>query len=178
MTLQIMVDIETLSAQPNAAIVSIGAVKFTWDEGVLDSFLINIDPVSCKKYDLRIDKETLKWWMQQPKEVRRLWMENPVSLETALSSFTEWFGSSDQPIWANGTNFDIPILEEAYIRTNNMKPWLYWNVNDYRTVLTLFGLSNKKLRKGDNTYHSALDDATFQANTLVELLKEFKTNAV
>lgn len=176
----IMIDLETLAARPNAAIVSIGAVRFNWKDGIRDTFLVNIDAFTCKALGLHIDKDTLDWWMQQPKEARKLWQKDSKPLSEALDLFTEWYGNRNHPIWCNGANFDIPVLEEAYIRSDKQKPWHYWNVNDYRTILTLFGLKNKDLRANDSSkmYHSALDDAKAQAEILIELLKDYKNASV
>lgn len=173
---EIMLDLETLAAVPNAAIVSIGAVKFSWKDGIVDKFYINVDAVTCRAYKLHIHQETINWWMEQPKEARAIWQKDPVPLPDALKAFSEWFGNSEHPVWANGTNFDIPILEEAYIRTGLSKPWKYYKINDYRTILNLFNLNNKKLReqKKEKMYHSALDDAEAQAEILIEILKDFK----
>ena len=176
---EIMVDIETLAARPNAAIVSIGACKFNWNDGVRDTFLVNIDAFTCRAVGLHIDKNSVDWWATQPKEARHMWQKNAIPLSDALDKFAEWYGNRNHPIWCNGTNFDIPILEEAYIRTGKQKPWHYWNVNDYRTVLNLFGLRNKDLRTNDGTmYHSALDDAIAQTEILVKLLRDYKNAPV
>ncbi len=102
-------------------------------------------------------------------------MTLPKPLSEALTMFKEWYGSNKHPIWAHGISFDIPILEEAYIRCGIEKPWKYWNINDYRTILNLVGLNNRELRKGDEGHHTALDDAVAQAKILIEILKDFKS---
>ncbi|NDD98181.1 MAG: 3'-5' exoribonuclease, partial [Actinobacteria bacterium] len=61
---QVMIDIETLSTQYNAAILSIGAVK--WEESeIVDTFYINVDPKSCKELGLHVEHKTVEWWMKQ-----------------------------------------------------------------------------------------------------------------
>jgi DNA polymerase III epsilon subunit-like protein len=171
---EIMLDLETLSIRPNAAIVSIGAVRFSWKEGIRDAFSVNISAESNKDYKLRIDKDAIEWWAKQPKAAREVWQQDPKPLPEALQMFNDWYGNSNHPLWSCGTNFDIPLLEEAYIRTGLQKPWKYYLVNDYRTVITLFGLNNRELRKNDEMYHSAVHDAVAQAEILIELLKDYK----
>lgn len=43
---------------------------------------------------------------------------------------------------------------------------------DSRTVFNLLGVRNDKIRKEQTGYHSALDDAKSQANTLISILTE------
>ena len=51
MTVNIMVDLETMSTRSNAAICSIGAVKFEGTE-ILDTFYCTVDLCKPKKYDI------------------------------------------------------------------------------------------------------------------------------
>ena len=69
---QVMIDIETLSTKNNAAILSIGAVKFNIKSGVIDTYYQNIDASTAKKFNRDIDKSTLEWWSKQnPEALKR-----------------------------------------------------------------------------------------------------------
>jgi hypothetical protein len=169
-------DIETLAAQPNAALVSLGACKFDWTGKILDKFYTNIDALDCKKYGLVISQSTLDWWGKQSKEARRAWQVDAQPLKESLMSFNDWVGDLNHEMWCNGANFDYPILEEAYIRTGLEKPWKYYNLNDLRTVNNLFNIDMRKMRAEEepDTYHNALGDALFQTKVLVNTIGSAK----
>jgi len=173
-TRQVMVDLETLSVRPYATILSIGAVAFNIEQGVLDTFYTNVDANSCKDAGLHISKDTVEWWSQQSKEARKALTVNPLPVTQALENFAEWFGNDRQTIiWGNGAAFDISILESAYWNTELTIPWSPWKVQCYRTVLNLVGINNSQIRKSesDGTHHNALDDAMSQTKTLLKILR-------
>lgn len=170
---QVMVDIETLSVRPYAAILSIGAVAFNIEQGVLDTFYTNVDANSCKDAGLHISKDTVEWWSQQSKEARQALTVNPLPVNEALQNFADWFGNDrNTVIWGNGSAFDISILESAYWNTGLTIPWSPWKVQCFRTVLNLVGVSNKSIRESENdTHHNALDDAMSQTKTILKILR-------
>lgn len=166
-------DIETLSRRSDAAIVSIGAVEFTFDEGIKREFTVNISAKSCKELGMNIDPETVDWWWQQPKEVRQMWMDNPFDIKDALDMFDAWFGNGKhKQVWCMGAGFDYGILRFPYYVLGREIPWKYWNENDQRTIYNFLGVRNNQLRSNDKEYHSALADARSQALSLIELLKD------
>lgn len=175
---QIMIDLETYDTLPTAAIASIGACKFSWDGTILDKFYVNVDPRDCKKYGLTASKDTLEWWANQAKPIRDAIMVDQQPLAEALTQFSNWVGSNKHDWWCNGMNFDFPILEYAYKKIGADRPWHYRNLNDYRTIMNLFGVRNDLLREKleADTYHNALGDAIWQAKTLVNLIGEHKLN--
>lgn len=174
---QVMLDLETYDTLPTAAIASIGACKFSWSGEILDKFYVNVDPVNCKKYGLTISKETLQWWENQSKDIKQAITKDQQSLETALNMLSDWTNGANYEWWCNGMNFDFPILEYAHKKVGIKCPWKYYNLNDYRTILTLFGLRNDVLRQAEaETYHNALGDAIWQAKTLIKLIGEHKLN--
>lgn len=164
----IMVDIETLSSERTAAIVSIGAVKFDFKGSrILDEFYINVDPVSCKNIGCRIDKNTVDWWASQPKEVRLAWQKDPAPIEVALDKLTSWWDKKSL-FWCQGLSFDSPIIAHAYKRLDKKEPWHYHDEMDLRTVFTMIGHQNHKAREGTQGHHNALEDARAQAVKLME----------
>ena len=87
----IMLDLETLSVRPDAAIIVIGAIKFFRKGNMLsiedsDKFYKRITVESCKEAGLRIDEPTMEWWKSQDKNVLYEALENPdrVPLKQAL----------------------------------------------------------------------------------------------
>ena len=87
---QIMIDIETLSTQPNATILSISAVAF-------NPFEITTDFSNNPKFDVLVDLEsqsnreisndTIEWWSKQPEITRaKIFNENGrIPLHDALT---------------------------------------------------------------------------------------------
>lgn len=171
-TVHIMVDLETLSTRANATILSIGAVKFTLGDGVIDKFYINVDGKSCKDAGLHVSKDTVKWWSEQNKEALKALLVDPRPLDEAMQKFTEFCGTDEIMIWGNGASFDVTILGEAYEAVGVSRyPWKHWNIMCFRTVMNLMGIRNSEIRKSENdTHHHALDDAMSQMNTLVKVL--------
>ncbi len=171
---QVVVDLETLSTRPNACIVSIGAVAFNLQDGILDEFFINVDATSSKSYGLHLDSNTIAWWQKQSIEAQKSWQKDPQPLEYALEKFAEFYQPGN-PIWGNGSSFDITILESAYYAIGWEKgkeygmhlPWKFWDIYDMRTLTNVLG---KKIQKtGIN--HNALYDSIAEAKLLIEMLK-------
>lgn len=161
-----MIDLETYSTHSNAAIASIGAVKFE-DDQIIDTFYCTIDPASCKQHGLHFEKSTLEWWQQQSKEARDALLKDNVDLETALVKFANWYGNKSLPTWGNGAAFDNVIMENAYRTIGVKRPWLPWEDRCYRTMKNLV---NIPIDKRDGTYHNALDDAMTQTKHLIKIL--------
>ena len=166
MAIQVMLDLETMSQRSNASIASIGAVKFD-TTGILDEFYTTVNIKTCKDVGLRIDKETVQWWMEQSKEARDMLKIGNVSIQEALDLFSDWFGRKSLQVWGNGATFDNVIMESAYIATEKTVPWKWWDNRCYRTVKSLIVVPEDE-RQG--VYHNALDDAKHQARHLIKIL--------
>jgi hypothetical protein len=146
-TENLMIDIETLATEPGAAIVSIAAVKFDPFDDYLKrgigvsslptlNLLIDLD----SQTDRVINDDTVTWWSQQSTRVQEsIFGEglNRVSLADGLDQLHRFVWNSVTRIWAQGTHFDITILEHAYRSVNRAYPWQYWVARDSRTLLDL-----------------------------------------
>ena len=89
-----MIDIETLATSNDAALVSIAAVRFDLKTGIVgDSVYFKIDKQSCIDYGLRVDADTVDWWMKQGKEAQEQFLttEDRVELHQALQDFFLFF---------------------------------------------------------------------------------------
>jgi hypothetical protein len=171
---QVMLDTEALSTRSNAAIVSIGAVKFCLNKGIISSFKINIDPKSCKQYGMHIDASTVDWWFQQTKEARDGWMKSPVSIGEGLQYFQNWYGDKSRITWVKGASFDFPILENAFRVLELKNPIKYWHQCCYRTIINTFGIDDRKMKSEGSTYHDAVSDCEEQCKVLIPLLQAIK----
>lgn len=159
-----MIDIETLSTQPNATILNIGAIGFDpFTTTVYDqhSFYARINTDS--QTNRHIDDNTVGWWAKQCAEAQEeaFGEDNRVELSDALDDLAKLIRKSGN-IWANGIAFDMTILENAYKELNKSLPWQYYRVLDARTLYKL----NPSGRLGNN--HHALLDCVNQ----IELLQK------
>ena len=164
--INVMIDLETYSTRPNAAIASIGAVKFE-DEKIVDTFYCTIDPASCRAAGLHFEKSTLEWWSKQSKEARAALLKDNIDLEEALTNFEAWYGGKSLPTWGNGAAFDNVIMDSAYRALDRKRPWLPWEDRCYRTMKNMV---NIPIDKREGTYHNALDDALTQTKHLQKIL--------
>jgi len=166
--IHVMIDLETMSTESNAAIASIGAVKFSVEDDVIDTFYCTVDVSDCKKHGLHISADTVKWWSKQPKEVLDMLRKDNLSLKEALTKFSIWYGSTQYPTWGCGSDFDNVIMENAYKAVEMRRPWNAWKNRCYRTIREVI-----KLPEADRTgtYHNALDDALHQTHHLLKIFR-------
>ena len=176
--MHIMLDLETMSAEPNAAVVSIGAVAFNRLGLVGEPFYCIIDPESAAQAG-HISGSTFKWWCQQSVEARAMFAAKGVELADALVRFSGWVGNfnHDGPacMWGNGADFDNVILGHAYRHHGMPAPWRFSNNRCYRTLKSFI---DKKLHNelwaihAVGAHHNARDDAMRQARIAVEICKK------
>jgi hypothetical protein len=168
----VMIDLETLGTRPGDTILSIGAVKFTAEEGITEEFYVTIDPETSKAAGLRAQKSTLEWWEKQSPEARAAAFKGEMSLNVALTKLTMWMPPLDSVlVWGNGANFDNTLVAAAYRAMKMDVPWHYWNDRCYRTIANMF-LKTRVERVG--TGHHALDDAKTQTLRLLKMQEEVK----
>lgn len=165
----IMLDLETMSTEPNAAIVAIGAIKFDIQTGVRGSMfyqVVNLE--SSVGAGGIIDPKTVCWWLRQSYDTRAIFLNNDgEGIEGALVAFTEWVPTEEFNVWGNGAAFDNVILTGAYHRCGITPPWSYHNDRCYRTMKQLY--PDITIPRVDVT-HNALDDAIWQTNHLLTIL--------
>lgn len=171
-----MIDIETLGNGPTSLILSIGAVQFDIDSHTIGTgFHTHVDIDSCLKAGLTIDGSTISWWMTQPDAARELFNKgsDAVSLATALVLLQGYLSDNSKApiIWCNGSNFDAPILDNAFHKCEMRSPWQYYNVRDYRTIKAMLPKKTfEKLRELPEIAHDAYHDALAQARTLQNIM--------
>jgi len=163
MSLEVMLDLETLGTGNNAVILSIGAVKFDLKEqGTAGApFEVFIDPKTCTDAGLELDANTVLWWMHPDRAAaREVFVGKQLTpLQQALFMFTSWMGG-DRPVWGNGATFDNVILRNAFKAAFVPCPWHFRNDRCFRTMSNILPQQEWE-RVG--THHSAVDDAATQA---------------
>lgn len=178
----VMLDLETMSLNPAAAIIAIGAVKFDplaepgtlLDEpGVDNAFRINVDLESAMQMGLRVDAATIEWWMHQSDAARKGMLLEAKPLEVALAEFHAWYGTDSLPTWCNGTDFDLVVMKTAYMVGGwGTTPWKYSDARDYRTIRKVFESWFPGVQYDPPVLaHDAFYDALAQATHLQKLMR-------
>lgn len=174
----VMIDLETLGTTQDSVILQIGAVVFDLATGDnFNSFNIHIDIQSCLDKGLKIDADTLKWWMTQDRYAIYEVFKCPeeTSLEVALNRFAYFLSTVKAPIipWGNGSSFDLGILSTAFKKCGITLPWNFWNERDVRTLL-MFDDSVKQKVPFKGTKHNAIDDCLHQIAMCHDVYKRIK----
>jgi hypothetical protein len=175
------IDLETLKARYDAAILSIGAAFINLDTGKLqETFYREITFNSAIKGG-KIDGDTLSWWCQQDAKARRVFGDQAkkVTLSTALDQLNNFFRlHPGATVWGNGSSFDITILEHNYDHgcVGLKEPWAYWKVRDMRTIVDVAGLTKPEtMMVAGSVAHNALDDAIHQAMVISKAWRKVRT---
>ncbi len=166
--IHLMIDLETMGKNPDAPIISIGAIFFDPQTG-------EMGPEFSKTIDLDtaggvIDRDVIKWWLKQSREAQSAIMTDEIPLDDALLQLREFItensGEFFVHVWGNGANFDNTILRRSYERQGIPCPWRYCNDRDVRTIVELGKAIDFDARTTipfEGERHNALDDARYQA---------------
>jgi DNA polymerase III epsilon subunit-like protein len=170
---RLMVDIETWSLRPNAAIRSIGAVLIVGDEISSNAYYQNVSDGDYPNEDgFHREPSTVEWWQQQSIAAQSIFSENQCGIARALSEFSDYYKQhKPSEVWANGAQFDIVVLETAFKLCGFKVPWEYSEVRDFRTLRKLFGERYEFSRLTDTIAHRADHDALEQARELLVILE-------
>jgi len=179
MSHDIMIDLETLGTTADAAIVSIGAVRFDLDGGLVfdgseasggiaDYFYTALHVDSQHRH---ISTDTITWWMGQTVDAQSVFSDpKKCGLEPALMDLADWikdglFTAVKPTVWSNGADFDLPMLAHAYKQVGLKLPWAPYAARCYRTYKNLPDARTIKVER-TGQHHNALDDAIYQARHL------------
>ncbi|EOW7457821.1 3'-5' exoribonuclease, partial [Escherichia coli] len=164
----LMIDLETMGKNPDAPIISIGAIFFDPQTG-------DMGPEFSKTIDLEtaggvIDRDTIKWWLKQSREAQSAILTDEIPLDDALLQLREFIdensGEFFVQVWGNGANFDNVILRRSYERQGISCPWRYTNDRDVRTIVALglvMDFDARSVITFEGERHNALHDARYQA---------------
>lgn len=169
----IMLDLETMSTQPNAAIVSIGAVVVDFENNCLgDEFYATNTLKSAVETGGAVDIDTVMWWLAQSKAAQNEIATATQHISRSLDQFEEWvrqYGPGVR-VWGNGATFDNVLLRNTYLRQGRLAPWGSKNDRCFRTLRE--GLPTPAVMPLDGISHNALSDAKWQGQYLLELRRE------
>lgn len=193
----VSLDLETWGTRAGCDIRSIGATVFVAHTGAVctpehvqtqpgyasGTFYVAVDnPWSHispdePKYPLWRDPQTDQWWSEQSAEAQAAFSD-PVDLAAGLQQFATWLRAVGATrIWAHGSHFDIPILEEAYHAVGGKAPWHYRAPRDTRTIFDAAGIDDHSgyltsFATAGEVYHHALGDAIVQARAICAAMRK------
>lgn len=166
-----MIDLETLSTNPDAVILTVGGVKFDPHTQMkpYDEMYFRIDVDSQTAMGRSVQQNTLDWWGTQPNEIAEeaLGEKDRISIEDACKKINK-FSVGVDVFWCQGPLFDYAILQNLYAQLNKPLPWNYWQIRDSRTLFNLVPRDQSK-RIG---LHNALEDCKFQAKKVQNVYRQ------
>ena len=175
----VMIDIETLSSESNAAVIQIGACAFDIGGDVGEPFSILVKPDLLKT---PASLSTVCWWMKQNESAR----EHVAKCDTegkspdfALIMLDDYISENCHPdvdVWAMPPEFDLVILRHLGNTVGRAMPWRFDRTRDLRTLEKLAG-ATKKDRAIATVAHDAGWDAHAQALTAIAYHKKVFGNA-
>ena len=171
----IMVDLETLSTDSNAVILTIGAVPFGRDGTLImgDDFYFyeRVDLKSYNKYknnEFSCNWDTLIWWLKQDKDpLDEAFLIGPrYPIWDVLQDFVNWIsivcktvGDYKVNIWSHGKDFDVVVLQSGFKVCNIECPWKFWDTRDTRTLYALAGVDMRNISVPEGyKAHNAVGD--------------------
>lgn len=171
MTKHCMIDLETLGVNSQSPITQIGIVMFD------ETKIIEKKNVAIK-FDQAFndgvaDASTVKWWMEQGSEAKAAALAGTTDIMEAARTVQSFILSHGPEFFWSHATFDFPILTSWFNRRGLITPINFLSCRDVRTIEHFF--SNMivwEARKG--THHSAVDDAEFQAEMVIRMLKAAK----
>lgn len=172
MTIDIMIDLETMGVSAGCPVLSIGAVSLNETH----QFYEKVSLESCIAYGLKVNPDTAAWWQKQGEVAKHEAFSGTKELHVVLGEFADWFRNverieGDAFIWGNGADFDLPILAAAYEAVGMKKPWKPFNGRCYRTIKNWAQFKRITPPPFEGTKHNALSDAILQARHLLKILR-------
>lgn len=177
---RLMIDLETLGVTTTAPVVSIGAVFFDVDTATTGNRFYQAITLDSAMGHGVVESSTLRWWLQQSERARAVFSDaNALTFSQALTEFSAFVADNVQgeefEVWGNGSSFDNAILANCYARLSMPLPWKFRNDRDMRTIIALCkelkGIDPLEAIERIGIHHNALDDAFFQAQSVINAYK-------
>lgn len=162
--IRIMVDIETASVEPDAAILQLSAADFS----CMHRFDVGISVDNNHAWKRKFDPETLAWWDKQDRTLRNKVFSGTEALEEALYLFRGYVNivtydlTAPYELWSNGSDFDLVILKNAYMQIKGEYPFDFRSHRCFRTLKAMAPDEYNDMQF-QGTKHDALSDAIHQA---------------
>jgi hypothetical protein len=191
--MDVMIDVETFGNEPGFVVISVGAYVFDpfgkplpdeapvcdWGFDPADpAFMGNISWASATDLGLRVDGDTLRWWILPPGEepsakafesVIRDQKPLPKTLHQ-LNGFLARHGIHN--VWAKDPNFDCAMLDACYKVCHVDKLWDYEQERSVRTMRWLALEAGMILPEPVGVPHNPLHDAFNQVREVMCVVEQ------
>lgn len=159
------IDIETLSTENNAKVISLAGVAYNRDSGeVVDECYLRFNAALMPGH---VSESTLEFWQAQDPAVFQEALSGTEDPITSLTRFAEGvFTHRGIKPWGNGSCFDVVIVENLLKNFGIPVPWKFWDIRDLRTLLDVAGLAPRDFQF-DGDKHNALHDARHQTKMAI-----------
>ena len=144
----VMVDIETLSLQPSAAVLAVAAVAFNMENGTIgEHFFATLDVVPQLLKGRSMEETTVYFWHNLPEKDKEWLTEKDKELSPdnalwGLLGFLQRVGEgASLQLWAQGSDFDFPILRSlslTMLKTDIFQYFDFHNIRDVRSAVWAF----------------------------------------
>lgn len=191
--LTFMIDIETQGLLYGAPILSVGIAAYVGVHQEEPIIARELYPVIHSEQKHRIDPATMAFWLDNPARAKAYSellakrssepdLLTPEALADALHEFSraaisnhnsDILGNNPPASnysvewWCKGPHFDIAHLD-VYLHPY-VGPWKFYNVRDYRTILSELSPEGEPIRADETKSHMAEYDAVRQLSNLVEI---------
>jgi hypothetical protein len=176
MSIDIMLDLETLATTPDSVILSFAAVKFNPfsldEEDDYTTFLnLKLDIDQQISLNRKVDDSTIEWWAKQDPAIREFAFDdnNRTAIADFIIALNKFVVAADR-IWAQGPVFDIVILENLYRQIGYPIPWPYYTIRDSRTLIKALGY---EIVHNRSDAHDALADCKYQAGYIKKITNRY-----
>jgi hypothetical protein len=174
-----MVDIETLGTAMDATVIAIGVALFNPEAVAIGPQFCYLPALECQGGT--VSPDTLHWWLKTNQGLLGKYIEQSPEVGTPF----DWrdisvnlanliYGYEVDTIWANGIDFDIPILSAAFERTKVDNPLETFNykqrrdMRQWKLAASLAGWLEPE-RPKELVAHDALADAVWQCRVVCNL---------
>lgn len=159
----LMIDIETLSLEPNAVVFQIGAVVFDMSGNINSEAIYHVDILPQIMKGRHFDPETQKWWMQQDPSAWWRQLLNTNTVEFAI------FGINDlheqyqcSSVWANSPSFDCVTLRSLAKDFGTELRWDFRSEMDLRSLKKISSVLGFRESESVKATHNAVKDCVDQ----------------
>jgi len=181
----ISLDIETLSAEKQAVVASIGAVVVT-PEGLGDTFYVRLSLQEQIDAGLHVSEDTLKFWfLQERNTIEETFLRDTTHPVLALEMLRDFCSrDSINGVYTKGPAFDGAVLENLAEQFGNRASWHFRHHRCIRTLDDVIEWSGNaeleeawyeqrlECRPSNRTVHNALEDAKAQGRLLSWFMRE------
>ena len=173
----VMVDLETLSSQPNAHILETALVNFNPVTGdVYDSQSFHFRHGLDEQRGSHTSTDTIDWWYKTNRGYFAKLL-NPTEKHSLMNTLWRMKTIFDNArndggllVWNTGT-FDVDVLNNAYNRLITPMDTLinFWEVRDCRSLRTIGEMFPRLQQKVYATTHNAYEDCIRQIGYITDV---------